>query len=79
MQPAPRGVTAVNNPVWWNILTPNAEKYESWMRRVVTSFKVKVERARSASGKNPNLRSGAVRHHPPHSLHESESFPSLEQ
>ena len=47
--------------MWMNILTPNPTKYEAWLRRVVTSFKVKVDRARSGGGKAPNLRSGAVR------------------
>ena len=47
--------------MWMNILTPNPTKYEAWLRRVVTCFKVKVDRARSGGGKAPNLRSGAVR------------------
>ena len=54
------GLTAKDNAKWMAILTPNATKYKSWIRRVIEAFRSRVAAAK-ADGKAPSLRTRAVR------------------
>jgi hypothetical protein len=56
---SPQGLTAQQNPKWFQILTADNEKYQCWARRLIGAFKARLDKARAES-KNPSLRTRAV-------------------